>query len=557
MSWNGISSRSCARVATSSSAASLLLRSGISTCLSLPSWKTPHQRVISSRFFSWCFFSFFLDSSPMAFRRCSSARLALTSRSSLALTSLSSSSLARPASTRSPNSFSRSSRSCWRFLVASMSRLYCSQSFVMLSSLLEAFIRCSMLRSSFRSWRTWSSSCSACWRSCCFSCCSFWMISRMSSTPSSLLSVMKWSFPTRRSSACILSFVRSSSDSFFDILSMFALSSSARAVTPAMFFCSASWALSTPYRRCWHAWCLSSISRVCSASSASRCCLRVLSSLRVVRSFSTWFSLSSCFFSSCSCSTPPNSTRPWDPMLCTLMFPFGEMTSPSRVTTRGVSPCFRASRYAICFASCRESTMTVPCSMNSSALLMCAGPSACQRGWRARNLSFWWMQAVARRRAWWPCVSRCRFPVLGSAILSSGRKTSVEIFFALRYHTHSRPTAASLTMNASDILPIDICRARSNRFCVGSTSSLMRPRTPSGKAFRNSSATFCRASTWSSRSLRALAASTWKSSERCSSMRESLNIINFFTSSLTKATCCLRCSNCVVSLSSSCSKLLF
>mmetsp|Transcript_49449 Transcript_49449/g.117655 ORF Transcript_49449/g.117655 Transcript_49449/m.117655 type:complete len:212 (+) Transcript_49449:1976-2611(+) len=160
-----------------------------------------------------------------------------------------------------------------------------------------------------------------------------------------------------------------------------------------------------------------------------------------------------------------------------------------------------------------------------------ASPSAAQRGWRSRNFSFCCTHTVASRRAFFPFVRRCNGPTLGIAMRSMAKKDSCGIRFRFKYWTHCLPASAVVTMKASAMTPRLICSGKSKRFCVGSSTSLMRPSTWSGKASRSSSANRCLLSTCSSRSFLDLARSSWYRRVRCSSCRESRKDSSFLSSS--------------------------
>mmetsp|Transcript_14080 Transcript_14080/g.41914 ORF Transcript_14080/g.41914 Transcript_14080/m.41914 type:complete len:255 (+) Transcript_14080:793-1557(+) len=243
-SCRGMSSMSCSRESTFSKAPSSLLSIGSSTCRSAQSLKIPHWMLSSTRVFSPCLLSFLLASSAWALSRCTSARLALPSRSSLSRAEVSCCRRDRPSAQRSESWRSRSSSSACRALVASTSRSYWAQSRRRASSLELLFSRCSMLRSSVARVRKKSSYCSTSCRRCRRSRCSCRMASRTSLTPSSWLSCAKNFFPTLRSSTSWASFFFSSSAVFAAPFSTLDLSSSMRLARPSVSFISEAWAAS-------------------------------------------------------------------------------------------------------------------------------------------------------------------------------------------------------------------------------------------------------------------------------------------------------------------------
>mmetsp|Transcript_8932 Transcript_8932/g.27956 ORF Transcript_8932/g.27956 Transcript_8932/m.27956 type:complete len:326 (-) Transcript_8932:246-1223(-) len=323
-------------------AASSLARRGRFTPRSLQSLRTPQRKCRSTRTFSLCLLIFRLESSTCSFRRCSSARLAFRSASSSSLRLLSSCSRSLPALQRASKSSSFEPRSLCRCCASPMSRLSLSTSCRKASSR-EALKRCSRSRSSLMSVRMRSSRRSISCRSFSFSRRSLRSISRTSLTPSSWFSGSKYCLPKLRSSFSSPSFPCSSSSSLLADASILDLTSSARPARSLTSLCSAFFEASSARRRSVRASCCSPASRARSRSSDSRWRLRTVSSRSRARSFSTCASLSSCSLISRNCSPPPNSTRPNDARDCTLMFPFGAITSPSSVTTCGRRPDLRAS----------------------------------------------------------------------------------------------------------------------------------------------------------------------------------------------------------------------
>mmetsp|Transcript_30089 Transcript_30089/g.71629 ORF Transcript_30089/g.71629 Transcript_30089/m.71629 type:complete len:272 (+) Transcript_30089:2065-2880(+) len=148
-------------------------------------------------------------------------------------------------------------------------------------------------------------------------------------------------------------------------------------------------------------------------------------------------------------------------------------------------------------------------------------------------------------------------PTWGSCSRSSGRKVSEAIRPSFKWRRHCRAAAASFTTKASAIAPNAICRAKSKRFWVGSSSSLMRPSTAPGNLPRSSSATRWRCSSRSSWSRRALTESTSKLSCWRSSMRDSRKDPKVLTSSSRCEICLLVCSTSMRLVSSEISRSVF
>mmetsp|Transcript_16129 Transcript_16129/g.56240 ORF Transcript_16129/g.56240 Transcript_16129/m.56240 type:complete len:432 (+) Transcript_16129:1177-2472(+) len=343
--------------------------SGTSICFSWLSRKTMHLMLRSRRSLSLNLLTFFLMRSTSDLILDASVRFAFKSLSTCSCCCLKSWIFTELASTRFARLASCTSSFACLSLLSSMSRLYCSQSRRKASIFAPPRAALSMFCASATRHLTFSSCSLTDSLHFLRRRCSWWTTSRMSCTPSSSFSFAKCLLPTFNRSASNVSFARSISFRFAMVRSVFAFSSSARACKLDRSSCSEARVASELRRRRPAAAARSSRSRRSRSRSEAWRALRAICSESVAKSLSTHSSFAACCWISCNSSVPPNST--WDVARTfppsTDMLPFGAMTSPCKVTTRGVSFRGLASWKEVRVASSKSSTTIVPLSKNSSA----------------------------------------------------------------------------------------------------------------------------------------------------------------------------------------------